>query len=335
MPRLSVGPLRLDSGPTLENVEIAYETWGAPRREAILVCHALTGDAHVAKSDANPAPGWWEGIVGPGCPIDTGRHYVIASNVIGGCYGSTGPGRGESFPLVSVQDMVRAQALLLRALGVRGLELVIGGSLGGMQALAWSSMTDLTPRRVIAIGASGRLTPLQVAICHAQHVAIELGLRHNDPEGALRAARALAMITYRSDRHFEQRFGRLPSERPGRSLLIETYLDHHGDRLAERFRAESYGVLSRAMELFDWDEEVAPGTLVDLLPIDSDWLFPPQAIRDLAARLRRRGALGSVQVIRSEIGHDAFLADIAGTAAAIRLALGAPRSAPALDVKGA
>lgn len=335
MPRLSIGPLPLASGAVLEDAEIAFETWGTPRSSAVLVCHALTGDAHVARHSPQDAAGWWDGIVGPGCPIDTDRHYVIASNVIGGCYGSTGPQPGEPFPQVSVGDMVQAQARLLEALSVDRLEFVIGGSLGGMQALAWASMDRPRPERVIAVGASGSLGPLQVALCHAQHLAIELGLSRDDPRGALRAARAIAMTTYRSEQHFAERFGRARSDRPERDLALESYLDHHGERLADRFSAESYLILSRAMELFAWDESVAPGTVVDLLPIESDWLFPPPAIRDLGARLGRRNVLGGIYPIRSDVGHDAFLADVPATGAAIREALRTPYPAPRVGIHGA
>lgn len=334
MPRVRIGPLRLEDGTELRDVDIQYETWGAPQHEAVLICHALTGDAHVARHEADDRPGWWDGIVGPGLAINTDRNYVIASNVLGGCYGSTGPNGTEAFAQVSVTDMVEAQRRLLVSLGVTRLSLVIGGSLGGMQALAWASVEEPAPQRVVAIGAAGSLSPMQVAICHAQHVAIEVGLSHNDPGGGLRSARALAMATYRSDRHFEERFGRRASERPERALALESYLDHHGDRLAERFKAESYLVLSRAMALCDWAEAVTPGTVVDLLPIDSDWLFPPQRVRALGMRLRQSGALGGIYPIRSEIGHDAFLADIEATGAAIRLALGAPL-APPVAARGA
>lgn len=334
MPRREIGPLALAGGGLLENVEIAYETWGDPGAPAVLVCHALTGDAHVARHSPEDAPGWWDGIVGPGCPIDTDRHYVIASNVIGGCYGSTGPRPGEPFARISVADMVQAQARLLEALSVERLAFVIGGSLGGMQALAWASIGLPRPERVIAVGASGSLGPLQVALCHAQHLAIELGLRRGDPRGALQAARAIAMTTYRSEQHFGERFGRTPSDRPGRDLALESYLDHHGERLADRFSAESYLALSRAMEFFEWDESVAAGTLVDLLPIDSDWLFPPQAVRELGARLSRRRVLGGIYPIRSDVGHDAFLADPTATGEAIRRALRAPCPTPRVGVHG-
>ncbi len=315
MPALRIGDLPLAAGGTLRGAEIAYETWGEPSEEAVLVCHALTGDAHIAS--AGGRPGWWDGIVGPGRAIDTQTRFVVASNVIGGCYGSSGPdarGRtpdGSAFPQIAVQDMVQAQLLLLRRLGVRRLRLVIGGSLGGLQALAWAKRQEIPARQVVAIGASDRLPALQVALCHAQHVALELGLSHGDGPGGMRAARAVAMATYRSDPHFAARFGRSPArqETGDRAYALETWLDHHGEQLAQRFSAHTYLLLSRAMAQFEWDREVRPGTRVDLIAIAGDWLFPPDGVEALHRLLRRQEIPGDLLMLETEMGHDAFLAD--------------------------
>ena len=313
MPSIAIGDVPLSGGGSLEGVEIAYETWGAPARDAVLICHALTGDQRPA--DLGRQQGWWRGIVGPGKFLDPARHFIVASNVIGSCYGSTGPdaaGRlpgGLPFPEISVADMVAAQTRLLTLLGVRRLSLVIGGSLGGLQALVWSGQRSLPVDHVVAIGAADRLPALQVALCHAQHVALELGLAHGDAAGALRAARAIAMTTYRSDPHFEVRFGRSPAPRGRRRLAVESYLDHHGERLAERFSAWSYLVLSRAMEHFAWDLGVREGTRVDLVSIQHDWLFPEAALESLHMRLRLQGVAGGLERLTTEMGHDAFLAE--------------------------
>ncbi len=322
MPRVAIGDLPLTGGGSLEGAEVAYETWGAPAEEAVLICHALTGDQRPA--DQGGTPGWWREIVGPGKAIDTSVHFVVASNVVGSCYGSTGPDShglvhgGLAFPEVSVRDMVAAQAGLLTAIGVRRLRLVIGGSLGGLQALAWAGQANLPVQQAIAIGAADRLPALQVALCHAQHVAIELGLAHGDPAGALRAARAIAMTTYRSGPHFEARFGRSPAPRGKRRFAVESYLDHHGERLADRFSAWSYLVLSRAMANFAWDLSVQPGTRVDLVAIQHDWLFPESAVADLHKRLLRAGVPGGLARLQTDMGHDAFLAEQEALAVILR-----------------
>ena len=321
MPSVRIGDLPLQAGGTLRAPRISYESWGTPSEEAVLVCHALTGDAHVAAADGRP--GWWDGIVGPGCAIDTRQRYVIASNVLGGCYGSSGPdaaGLGEDgapFPRIFVQDMVAAQKALLRSLGVRRLRLVLGGSLGGLQALSWAGSADLPVQQVVAIGASDRLPALQVALCHAQHQALEFGIACGDPDGGLRVARSVAMATYRTDGHFAGRFGRTAASLPGtsRTFALETWLDHHGDRLARRFSATSYLALSRAMAAFQWDGAVRDGSRVDLIGIEGDWLFPPEDVAELHRALRSRGVPGDHLVLSSEIGHDAFLAEQPATGA--------------------
>jgi homoserine O-acetyltransferase len=301
----------------------------------VLVCHALTGDHQ--PGDAGRKRGWWRDLVGPGRAIDTEHSFVLATNVIGSCYGSTGPDSngllpdGRPFPEISVQDMGGAQQRLLEVLGIERLRLVIGGSLGGLQALTWAGQDALPVDQVIAIGAADRLPALQLALCHAQHVALELGLGHGDAEGGLKAARAVAMATYRSNPHFEVRFGRSPAPSGSRRFAVESYLDHHGDRLAERFSAWSYLLLSRAMANFAWDLRVQEGTRVDLVSIRHDWLFPEPAVESLHARLRLKGVAGTIARLDTEMGHDAFLAEQQALSAILRPLLQDAQAAPPED----
>jgi len=323
MPRLPIGDLPLRSKEVLRGAQLYFETWGAPAREAVLVCQTLTSDARPHATRPTEPPGWWEGVLGPGHVLDPASSFVICANVIGGCHGSTGPderGRapdGRPFPALALEDMVSAQLPLLAALGVERLRLVVGGSLGGMQALAWASQSQVPVDHVVAIAAADRLPALQLALCHAQHVALELGLRHGDLEGALQAARTIALSTYLCDRHLERRFGREPAQLPGRRFALETYLDHHGRRFAQRFSPQTYLALSQAMTSFDWGLKVQAGTRVDLIAISSDWLFPPEAVQDLHLRLRRLGVPGDYLVHRSDLGHDAFLVEQEATAGLI------------------
>ncbi|HYG60821.1 MAG TPA: homoserine O-acetyltransferase, partial [Symbiobacteriaceae bacterium] len=275
-------PLPLDSGRVLDEAVLCYETFGrlnARGSNAILVCHALTGDSHVAGryDPSDRKPGWWDEAVGPGKALDTDRFFVICSNVLGGCQGSTGPAGinpatgepyGLDFPLVTTGDMVRAQARLLDHLGVSQLVAVVGGSLGGMQTLQWAVAYPDRMRGIVPIGGAGRFHPQGIAFNEVQRQAIL-----NDPEfrggryygtpgpvRGLATARMLGMITYRSDSSMWQQFGR--ELRPGREEIppvadfgityqVESYLHYQGDALVRRFDANSYLYLSRAMDLHD------------------------------------------------------------------------------------
>ena len=271
-------PLRLDSGAQIEGLEIAYRTFGrlnAERTNAILVCHALTLDQHVAGADPTSGkPGWWQRMVGPGLPLDPDRHFIICSNVVGGCMGSTGPSSinpatdkpwGLAFPVVTIADMVRAQAMLVEALGIGRLFAVIGGSMGGMQVLQWAVDYPERMFAAVCIAAAARHSAQNIAFHEVGRQAImadpdwqggayaELGAR---PEKGLAVARMAAHITYLSETALQRKFGR-ELQRDGLSwgfdadFQVESYLRHQGAAFVERFDANSYLYITRAMDYFD------------------------------------------------------------------------------------
>ena len=320
-------PFPLASGGSLCPVRLHYAWYGdmsEARDNTILVCHALSGSARVGD--------WWADLLGPGKPFDTARYCVLGINVIGSCYGSTGPtslnpatGRpyGGDFPVVSIFDMVRAQAKLLDHLGIAKLHAVVGGSIGGMQALAWALLFPERVPRCIAIGAAP-LNAMALALSHLQRQAIR-----NDPAwrgghypageqpiAGLALARAIATCTYKSDELFRERYGRRPNrvgEDPTKNHVhrydVAGYLDLQGQRFIERFDANSYLAISRAQDTFDLLDDlrrVQARTL--LVGITRDWLFPPEDIRDLAERLRAAGVNASYAEIVTNHGHDGFLA---------------------------
>lgn len=336
---VSVGDLSLESGDTLPGSVVAYETWGelAPSGDnAILIEHALTGDSHVTgpASAGHATPGWWGEVVGPGKSIDTNRYFVVAANVIGGCQGSTGPaslapdGRpwGSRFPEVSVRDQVAAEVALADHLGVEVWRSVIGGSMGGMRSLEWAITHPGRVARAVVLASTGYATAEQIGWSQAQILAIQ-----NDPwfaggdyyagpqgpEDGLALARRIAHVTYRSEQELHDRFGRDEQRAvDGVSrFAVESYLDHHGAKLAGRFDANSYIVLSRAMNSHDVGR--GRGGLGDALArytgqltvvsVDSDRLYPPRLSRELAAA-RPGTHLASVA---SPVGHDAFLVESA------------------------
>ncbi len=315
------GPFDLESGARLPSVTVAYRTWGrldAAGGNAVLVCHALTGSADLER--------WWSPLLGPGRALDPARDFVVCSNVLGGCYGTTGPtaerpggsGRwGGSFPDVTIRDIVRAQAALVEALGVRRLRLVLGGSLGGMQVLEWALIFPQSVEAIAPIAVSARHSAWCIALSEAQRQAIYADPRwrggsypaHEPPEAGLAAARQVAMCTYRSRASLERRFAREPGG-DGR-FAVEGWLAHHGRALVERFDAASYVALTRAMDTHDvgrgrgeWRQALA-GVRVPALvvSIDSDVLYPPVEQADLAAALP--GA--RLVTLSSPHGHDAFL----------------------------
>lgn len=325
-------PFRLDSGGALQPVTQHYAIYGKLQEQAILACHALSGSARVAD--------WWEGMFGAGRPFDTGRDCVIGINVLGSCYGSTGPTStnpgtskpyGPDFPLVTIRDMVRAQAQLLRHLGVERLSTVIGGSIGGMQALQWAVDFPELVGTAVAIGATP-LSAMGLALNHLQRQVIQLdpdfhGGRYDEqPARGLGIARSIAMCTYKSAGLFHQRFARKPN-RNGEDPLaaldnrydIAGYLDYQGGKLVERFDANAYLVISKAMDTFELShgygsEEQALRRIrarVLLVGISSDWLFPAADVRALASRLRASGVHSRYLELVSEHGHDGFLADTA------------------------
>ncbi len=305
-------PLPLDGGDALDPVRLAFRTWGRPCERAVLVCHALTGSADVDR--------WWPGLLGRGRALDPERDFVVAANVLGSCYGSTGPAdaagpRGSSFPALTVRDLVRAQQRLLDALGVRHVELVVGGSLGGMQALEWAAM-DPRVEAAAVLAAPARHSPWAVALGEAQRAAIAADPLWQDgdyppespPARGLAAARMIAMCSYRSPEGLARRFG---ESRGGATGGVVGWLHHHGRALVERFEASSYVVLGRAMDAHDVGRGrggvasalAAIRVPVLVMAIDSDMLYPADEVAELASLL----PAGRLEILRSPHGHDAFL----------------------------
>ncbi len=327
-------PFRV-SGGELRPLTLRYATYGAldeRRDNAVLVCHALSGSARVGD--------WWPELFGAGRPFDTDRYCVIGVNVVGSCYGSTGPcstdartgeAYGGDFPLVTIGDMVRAQSLVLEHLGIKRLRAVVGGSIGGMQALQWAVDFPERVERCVAVGAAP-LPALGLALNHLQRQAITndplwRGGHYEEgeqPEAGLALARGIAMCSYKSAGLFDERFGRNPDragEDPGRSLGerfdVAGYLDHQGRTFTGRFDANSYLILSKAMDTFDLargyaSEEEALRRInarVLLVGITSDWLFPAGEVRALARRMSSVGVQCRYEELASAHGHDGFLAD--------------------------
>ena len=345
---VSIGEVTTHSGVTLPNVTVAYETWGElspDGRNAVYVCHALTGDSHVS---GEPGPGhvtggWWSGLVGPGRPIDTNTWFVVCANVLGGCQGTTGPaslapdGRpwGSRFPTVTVADMVEAERALADHLGVREWALMLGPSLGGMRVLEWMVRYPQRVRGGLVLGSTAAVTADQIATHAAQIEAIRMdpNFRNGDyydapagqgPHRGMGLARRIAHLTYRSETELDVRFGRgsQGDEDPyatsdlltrGR-FAVESYLDHHADKLARRFDANTYIALTQAMSLFDLGRGRggvasalsridAPLTVVG---IDSDRLFPLRLQAELA---ELTPGADELHVLRSPYGHDGFLVE--------------------------
>ena len=333
--------LKLENGEKLSPVRIAYETYGelnADRNNAILICHALSGDAHVAGwHRGDKYPGWWDGMVGPGRAFDTEKYFVISSNVIGGCKGSTGPSSinpvtgkpyGLEFPVVTIKDMVNAQKKLIDHLGVRQLLAVVGGSMGGMQVLQWAvSYKDLV-KTAIPIATTAHLSPQGIAFNEVGRRAIMSDPDWNGgdyyggraPERGLALARMIGHITYLSDESMREKFGRelKNSERYGydfsTEFQVESYLHHQGESFVKRFDANSYLYLTKAIDYFD----LANGTtLFDafkgvkarflVISISSDWLYPPYQSREIVMALTANEIDVTHVEIKSGYGHDAFL----------------------------
>jgi homoserine O-acetyltransferase/O-succinyltransferase len=339
-------PLTLDCGAELGPFTVAYQTYGtlnAERSNAILVCHALTGDQHVANPHPiTGKPGWWNHMVGPGRPLDTNRYFIISQNVLGGCMGTTGPKEinpatgkpyGLDFPVITIGDMVRAQAMLLDHLGIDNLFCVLGGSMGGMQVLQWA--VDYPDRVFAAI-------PIAAAANHsAQNIAFhEVGRqaimadpdwRGGDylnqgvkPHAGLAVARMAAHVTYLSETALQKKFGRNLQDREAISygfdadFQVESYLRHQGSTFVERFDANSYLYTTRAMDYFDLARD--HGTLIKafedtktrfcIVSFTSDWLFPTSESRVVVRALNAVAANVSFVEIESDKGHDSFLLDV-------------------------
>lgn len=348
---LPIGDLRLEAGGILPNVTVAFQTWGtlnAAGDNAVLVLHALTGDTNVTRnidpeiSDDSPVSlepaGWWEDMVGPGAPIDTSKYFVVSPNALGGCQGTTGPssdapdGRpwGSQFPVITVRDQVAAEIAFAKALGIEEWSLIIGASMGGLRVLEWGIMgpeKGVTVGALAVIAASAQATGDQIAWAHPQIAAIESdphfngGDYYDSPDGlgpttGLGIARQIAHTTYRSARELDNRFGRIPqhAEDPmfGGRFAVQSYLDHHADKLARRFDANAYLTLTQAMLTHDLGRDrggvnealrhITCPTLV--VAVDSDRLFLPHESHKIAALVPHAEPTAT---LNSEYGHDGFL----------------------------
>ena len=342
-------PFPMKRGGALHGARIAYETWGEPnpaRDNAVLIVTGLSPDAHAASNAGNPEPGWWESMIGPGKPIDTGRWYVICVNSLGSCKGSTGPASinpdtGElyrlDFPELSVEDGADAAHHVARALGIEQLACLIGNSMGGMTALSYLSRHPGSARTHINISGAARALPFSIAIRSLQREAIRLDPKWNEgrydeasyPESGMRMARKLGVITYRSALEWDGRFGRvrLESDRRddedpfGLEFEVESYLEGHARRFVRRFDPNCYLYLSRSMDWFDLGEghdgDVMHGLAaiqVDkalAIGVRTDILFPLQQQQEIADGLRAGGCDATFLPLPSPQGHDAFLVDIA------------------------
>ncbi len=338
-------PFALEAGGSLVEAVQAYETWGtlAPdASNAVLVCHALTGDAHAARTLDGPHrdPGWWDDLIGPGRAIDTDRYFVVCVNVLGGCQGSTGPasidpatGRryGSRFPAVTIRDMVRAQARVADHLGVGTWEAVIGGSMGGMQVLEWGAMFPDRVRRIAPIATAVSASAMQIGWSAVGRSALALDPRWrggdyydaapgDGPHAGLAIARAIAQIHYRSDDSFQSRFGRELVDSNALFGLwdrfeVESYLDYHGEKLVRRFDANTYLLLNRAMDTHD----LARGrgsmaaaarrirAVVATAAITSDILYPPHQQHEIHRLITEAGGRCRCVDIDDPNGHDGFL----------------------------
>ncbi|MFC7052237.1 homoserine O-acetyltransferase [Hansschlegelia quercus] len=340
-------PLKLESGSTLAPLRIAYQTYGVLNRDrsnAVLVCHALTGDQHVANvHPVTGKQGWWSTMVGPGRPVDTDRFFVICSNVVGGCMGTTGPAStdpatgepyGLSLPLVTIRDMVDAQALLLDHLGIPDLFCAVGGSMGGMQVLQWAARHPDRVFSALPIATAAKHSAQNIAFHEVGRQAITADpdwrdgrylLEGSIPRKGLAVARMAAHITYLSEPALQTKFGRNLQDRDRRTFgfdadfQIESYLRHQGASFVERFDANSYLYVTRAMDYFDLGADHGGSlaaafkgtkTRFCVASFTSDWLFPTEGARQVVHALNAAAANVSFVEIATDKGHDAFLLDV-------------------------
>ena len=337
-------PLLLDSGGRIDNLEVAWASYGrlnGDRSNAVLICHALTLDQHVAATHpVTGKPGWWTRLVGPGKPLDPAKHFILCANVVGGCQGTTGPGSinpatgrhwGLTFPVVTIADMVRAQAMLVEAMGIETLLSVVGGSMGGMQVLQWASDYPERMFSAVCVASAARHSAQNIAFHEVGRQAImaDPDWRGGDyahhgarPEKGLAVARMAAHITYLSETALQRKFGR-ELQRDGLSwgfdadFQVESYLRHQGASFVDRFDANSYLYITRAMDYFDL-AAAHDGVLAEafkgardvrfcVLSFTSDWLYPTAESRSIVRALNAAGARASFVEIESDKGHDAFL----------------------------
>ncbi len=336
--------LQLESGRLLGPLTLAYETYGAlnaKRSNAILVTHAWTGDAHAAgrHTPEDRKPGWWDDMIGPGKVLDTDRYFILCSNVIGSCGGSTGPTSINprtdrpyrlGFPVVMVRDMVRAQKLLIDRLGIDSLLTVIGGSMGAMQALEWGILYPETTRSIIPIAGTGRTSPMSIAMNAMARQAIfndPMWKKGNyrpehPPADGLALARAVGHITFLSEPSMNLKFGRRFSVRDGifdffGKFEVERYLEYNGSNFVERFDTNAFLYLAKALDLYDvaWNFDGREDALSRLhcpslwFAFTSDWLYPPYQTEEVVEILRRLNSPVEYHLIESDYGHDSFLVE--------------------------
>lgn len=334
--------VKLDSGKILDNVSVAYETYGELNKEksnAILICHALTGDAHAAgwhKGDKKP--GWWEIVIGPGKALDSEKYFIICSNVLGGCKGTTGPSSinpktnepyGLDFPVITIGDMVNVQKKLIDSFGISQLTAVIGGSMGGMQVLEWMVSYPEMMKKAIPIATTAMSSPQQIAFNDVGRQAIFADPNWNKgnyyatgelPKNGLSLARMIAHITYLSDESMDIKFGRGLQDKDEISydfsvdFQVESYLKHQGEVFVKRFDANSYLYITKAVDLFDLriNDSLIDGfknieSKVHIISVDSDWLYPTEQSTEMVTALNANNVDVSFSEIKSNYGHDAFL----------------------------
>ncbi len=343
-------PLQLDGGQSLPGAQVAYETVGtlnAEKSNAVLVFHALTMDQHILSPHPKTGkPGWWAKSIGPGNVIDTDRHFLICANVLGGCMGSTGPASmapdgapyAMRFPVITIRDMVRAQVALLDALGIEQLHAVVGGSMGGMQALSFAANWPERTRAALVIASTARHSAQNIAFHEVGRQAIMADPKWKGgdyyggkgPDNGLAVARMAAHITYLSEEGMHEKFGRKLQDRPDGTkgektfgfdaeFQVESYLRHQGLSFTDRFDANSYLYITRAMDYFDLAEEHG-GRLAQafagatarfcLVSFDTDWLYPTMESRTIAHALNAAGAPVSFVELSAPFGHDSFLLDV-------------------------
>lgn len=360
--------MKLDCGVHLPKVDIAYEAYGTlneDKTNAILICHALTGDQYAASQHpVTGKPGWWEILIGPGKPVDTDRFYVICANVLGSCLGSTGPasinpdtGRayGLDLPMITIRDMVNAQKLLIDALGIETLLAVVGGSMGGMQVLQWVASYPDRVFTAVPIATGARHSPQNIAFHEVGRQAVMADPNWNGgryetegvlPSKGLSVARMAAHITYLSEQALQRKFGRNLQDKDSlgfsfdTDFQIESYLHHQGMTFVDRFDANSYLYVTRAMDYFDLAADydgilgkafMGTKTRFCLVSFTSDWLFPTEENRAIVHALNAAGASVSFVEIETDKGHDSFLLDVPDLFATVGGFLKSAASARNLD----